>query len=96
MWTDFNGGDCLAMKTARAQMDDFRLIRNQGGTVFRPVDSVSLHMNFVTKLLDWFDEDLSGPRVVISHTAPAINPRTRYKGNSLMPAFNSLRHDRGH
>jgi predicted phosphodiesterase len=90
MWTDFNGGDVLAMEAARSQMNDFRLIFNPEQTVFRPIDSVALHTKFVTKLLDWFDQDLSGSRVVISHTAPVINPNSNYKGSSLMPAFNAL------
>jgi hypothetical protein len=90
MWTDFNRGDRRAMETARAEINDFRLIRNPEGTVFRPVDAVALHMNFVTKLLDWFGQDLSGPRVVISHNAPVVNPNTKFRGSPLMPAFNSL------
>jgi hypothetical protein len=32
----------------------------------------------------------SGPRVVISHNVPVINPNSKYKGGSLTPAFNSL------
>jgi Icc-related predicted phosphoesterase len=51
--------------------------------VFRPVDSVALHTKFVTNLLDWFDEDLGGSRVVISHTAPVINPNTNYGGDMI-------------
>jgi predicted phosphodiesterase len=90
MWTDFNGGDMLAMETARSEINDFRLIRNPEGTVFRPVDAVALHVNFVSKLLNWFDQDLAGPRVVITHNAPVVNPRTKFRNSPLMPAFNSL------
>jgi hypothetical protein len=53
-------------------------------------DSVALHRNFASKLLSWFIKDLSGPRVVISHTAPVINPNSKFKDSSLRPAFNSL------
>ncbi len=35
-------------------------------------------------------QTLSGPRVVISHNAPVINPKFKYKGGALTPAFNSL------
>ena len=35
-------------------------------------------------------QTLSGPRVVISHNAPVINPNSKYKGGPLTPAFNSL------
>ena len=90
MWTDFNGADQLAMDTAGAQMNDFRLIQNPDQTAFRPADAVALHKTFVTKLLGWFDKDLSGPRVVISHNAPAINPNTKFRDSPLWPAFNSL------
>jgi len=42
------------------------------------------------KLLNWFGKNLSGPRVVISHNAPVIDPNSKYKGGPLTPAFNSL------
>ena len=90
MWTDFNGADQRAMEIARSQMNDFRLIYNPDQTPFRPADAIALHKNFVEKLLNWFDKDLSGPRVVISHNAPVINPNTKFKDSPLMPAFNSL------
>jgi predicted phosphodiesterase len=90
MWTNFNGGNVLAMETARSQMNDYRLILNPDGTAFRPVDSVALHMDFVSKLLGWFETDLLGPRVVISHNAPVVNPKTKFETSALMPAFNSL------
>ena len=41
-------------------------------------------------MLKWFGKNLSGPRVVISHNAPVINPNSKYKGGPLTPAFNSL------
>ena len=90
MWTDFNGGDLRAMETARFQMNDYRLIYNPDETPFTPADSIALHKNFASKLLNWFGKNLSGPRVVISHNAPVINPNSKYKGGPLTPAFNSL------
>jgi len=90
MWTDFNGGDLRAMETARSQMNDYRLIYNPDETLFTPADSIGLHRNFASKLLNWFGKNLSGPRVVISHNAPVINPNSKYKGGALTPAFNSL------
>ena len=59
-------------------------------TVFTPADSIALHKNFASKLLKWFGKNLSGPRVVISHNAPVINPNSKFKGGPLTPAFNSL------
>ena len=90
MWTNFNGGNAEAMRTAQMQMNDFRLIRKADHSPLLPSDTISLHDHYVQKLLAWFDEDLAGPRVVVSHHAPVINPRTQYMGSPLMPAFNSL------
>ena len=90
MWTDFNNADPLAQITAGQQMNDFKLIKNPDGTLLQPQDTIQLHENFVASLFHWLDEDLSGPRVVISHHAPVVNPNTQYKNNPLMPAFNSL------
>jgi Icc-related predicted phosphoesterase len=90
MWTDFNGGDTPAMRTAQNQINDFRLIYKSDQTPFSPADAVTLHDNYVSKLLIWLRKDLAGPRVVISHNAPVINPNTKYKGSPLWPAFNSL------
>jgi predicted phosphodiesterase len=90
MWTDFNGADLRAMETARSQMNDYRLIYNPDETPFTPADSIALHEHFASKLLNWFGKNLSGPRVVISHNAPVINPNSKYKGGPLTPAFNSL------
>lgn len=90
MWTHFNGGDERAMETAHSEMNDFRLIYNPDGSPFKPADAIALHEKFVAKLLAWFATDLPGPRVVISHNAPVINPRTKFKNSPLWPAFNSL------
>ena len=48
LWTDFRWRSG-AMEAARSQINDFRLIRNPEGTVFRPVDAVALHVTFVSK-----------------------------------------------
>jgi Icc-related predicted phosphoesterase len=90
MWTDFTGADQRAMEIAGSQMNDFRLIRNPDQSPFNPIDSVELHKNYVSKLLTWFGENLTGPRVVISHTAPVINLNSKFKDSPLKPAFNSL------
>ena len=75
------------METARYQMNDYRLIYNSDETVFTPEDSIPLHKHFALKLLNWFGKNLNGPRVVISHNAPVINPNSKYKGGALTPAF---------
>jgi len=90
MWTDFNQADPKAMEAARRSMNDFRLIRTAGNQLLKPIDTVAFHRDFVEKLIGWFENPLEGPRVVITHHAPVINPRTKYTGSDLMPAFNSL------
>lgn len=90
MWTNFNNADPLAMETARHQMNDFRLIMNDAGRLLTPGDTIAFHEQHVEKLIAWFEKDLTGSRVVISHHAPVINPNTQYRNSPLMPAFNSL------
>ena len=90
MWTNFNGGNEQAMKIAERQVNDFRLIKNSDLSPFKPVDTLGLHDRYVKKLLKWLEADLPGPRVIISHHAPAINPNTQFTGSPLTPAFNSL------
>ena len=52
--------------------------------------TIAFHKNFVENLLKWFEKDLSGTRIVITHHAPVMNPDTRYGDSKLTPAFNSL------
>lgn len=90
MWTDFSGANPLAMAAAQQQMNDYRCIMTAPGRLLRPEDTVPMHAAFVENLLAWFDDDLPGPRVVVTHHAPVVNPNTRYGNSPLMPAFNSL------
>ncbi len=90
MWTNFAGDDKRAMETAQRQMNDFRLIKTPEGKTLEPSDTIAYHDIFKKKLKAWFAKDMSGSRVVISHHAPVINPKTQYGASPLMPAFNSL------
>lgn len=90
MWTDFMAGNHNAMCIAENRMNDFRLIRTEHSKIFTAADSIALHHAFVEKLLAWFETPLIGPRVVITHHAPVINPNTKHHDSSLSPAFNSL------
>ncbi len=90
MWTNFCGADAQAMEIAEHQINDFRLIKNPDFSPFKPVDTLELHDRYVINLLKWFESDLVGPRVVISHHAPVINPCTQFTDSPLTPAFNSL------
>jgi predicted phosphohydrolase len=90
MWTDFAGASASAMTTAQHLMNDFRYIMSPVGRPLLPAETIRLHAAFVNKLLDWFVQDLPGPRVVITHHAPVVNPATQHRDSPLAPAFNSL------
>lgn len=90
MWTDFSHANPLAMQVAQQQINDFRLIQTAPGKRLLPEDTVELHSQFVRELVRWFESPLTGPRVVVTHHAPVINPQTQYGASPLQPAFNSL------
>ncbi|SEN59385.1 metallophosphoesterase [Nitrosomonas marina] len=90
MWTDFDGGNEQAMRIAEYQVNDFKLIKNPDSSPFKPADTLPLHGRYVKELLKWLETDLTGPRVVISHHAPVMNPHTKFTGSPLTPAFTSL------
>lgn len=90
MWTDFAGGNPQAMANAQRGMNDYRLIHKTEMESITPEDTIGYHGEFLAKLLAWFEEDLPGPRVVISHHAPVVNSRTQYGDSPLRHAFNSL------
>lgn len=89
MWTDFLDGSEKAMIEARAQMNDFRLIKIGDYISLTPHYTTKLHDQFVEKLIAWLESPLQGKRVVVTHHAPVINPVTKYTGSLLAPAFNS-------
>lgn len=90
MWTDFAAANSLAMNHAHHSMNDYRCISVSADQALHPADTITLHDNYVQKLVEWFEQDLPGARIVISHHAPAVNPSTQYGSSELMPAFNSL------
>jgi len=90
MWTDFDNSDIHAMLIAKQQMNDYRVIMHPDNRRLKPEDTVAFHNNFIQKLIDWFEKDLQGARVVITHNAPTLNRNTKYNNSPLRPAFNSL------
>lgn len=90
MWTDFDSANSRAMREARDRMNDYRMIQIASRSPLEPSDTIAMHRAFVEKLVAWFETPLPGPRVVITHHSPTINPNTRFGGSTLMPAFNSL------
>ncbi|MFB2892638.1 metallophosphoesterase [Aerosakkonemataceae cyanobacterium BLCC-F50] len=90
MWTDFDCGNSQAMRTAQQQMNDYYKIYQPDGQPLTPAQTIVLHEIYKEKLIAWFENDLSGARVVISHHAPVMNPNTQYKDSPFWPAFHSL------
>lgn len=87
MWTDYAGSDPRAMAAAHARLVDYRHIVAPGGARLTPPDTVRFHEAFARRLREWFALDLRGPRVVVTHTAPAENPDSSHAGSPLVPAF---------
>lgn len=88
MWTDFNKGDPLAMLAAKAGMNDYHLIKNKHSkNPLTPSDTITFHNDFVQKLMAWFEKDLPGKRVVISHHAPISNPNSNHYMSNVRCAY---------
>jgi Icc-related predicted phosphoesterase len=90
MWTNFDGGNPLAMFTAQQQMNDYTMISLADGCRLTPTATLDFHKVYKDKLTAWFDNGEIGIRVVISHHAPVINPNTKFKNSPIWPAYNSL------
>lgn len=90
MWTDFSDVDRAAMARAEHGMNDYTQIMLPNGQFMKPADTVAFHFSFVENLTRWFEDDLPGKRVVITHHAPVINPRSEHSDSPYMPAYNSL------
>jgi Icc-related predicted phosphoesterase len=88
MWTDFNAGDEKAMRDAEHGMNDFSRICKDI-THLTPEESINFHKEFKSALKSWLKLPLTGPRVVVTHHAPVVNPKTQYQDSMLQPAFNA-------
>lgn len=89
MWTNFAHSP-LAMMTAKQQMNDYRWIYKSTTRRLQPEDTVEFHNEFNEKLIAWLEENKDEKRVVISHHSPCRNPKSKFNGSALEPAFNSL------
>jgi predicted phosphodiesterase len=94
LWTDFalygtGPGLLRSMDVAKQGINDFRLIRRDGGP-FRPEHAREIHLAQVSWLEAKLNEVFDGPTVVITHYLPlrqSIHPR--YAGDPFNPAFAS-------
>lgn len=90
MWTDFDGQNRDSMLIAQNDMNDYKQIMLPNGQLLKPSDTTKLHQIFSEKLIKWFESDLDGPRVIITHHAPVKKANSRHSDSHLQPAFNSL------
>jgi len=54
-------------------MNGFRLIANPDSTPLTPSGAIAMHHMFLIRRPEWFEQDVSGPRVVVhSSASPAL------------------------
>lgn len=78
MWTDFDGGDQIAMGAAHRIMNDFAYIKSEGKPI-TPRFIIREHDSFIDFLLQKWDEPFDGKTVVMTHHSPGNE--LRRKGN---------------
>jgi hypothetical protein len=83
MWTDFNGGDPLAMAAAHRIMSDFAEIKI-GRHPWTPRDTIREHDRFIDFLLTEFDKPFDGKTVVMSHHSPGNELRRKGRVGDLV------------
>lgn len=89
MWTDFNKSNPLDMIEAKKRMNDYYKI-HRGNNTLTPKDTVEFHNEYVKRLKLWATTCGSQPKVVISHHAPVLNPKSQHGESKLQAAYNSL------
>lgn len=91
LWTDFDlhAEVPLSLLDADAGLNDFRLIRYNGGRL-KPIDTLNWHTEQRSWLLDALDEPFDGLTIVLTHHAPvSFAISRRYTGDVLSPCFAS-------
>ncbi len=90
MWTDFNSSNANSMNIAYSRMNDYKYIRINDNSLLHPAYTVELHNKFIKKLLEWFEMDLDGKRVVVTHHCPILHKTSKFIANMRQPAYCSL------
>jgi hypothetical protein len=89
MWTDFAGGDRVAMRSALDNMPDYgniMLDTARGGRWIDPEDTVILHGQFMRRFRKWLSRCDGKHTVVVTHTAPMRNPASQDGRNDIKGA----------
>ena len=95
LWTDFNGGDLVAMFEAEKRMNDFKKIRT--GLIYKKISATDiLTEHYISKkyIFSEVNRAFKNPNVdkivVVSHHAPSIlscQPKYRNKDNPLIYSY---------
>lgn len=91
LWTDYRlfgaGDEWRAMKAAREQMNDHRLIRN-GLDRFMPDDAQAAHIKERAFIEEQLATPFDGPTLVVTHHAPSMRCQdAKYANSPIAPAF---------
>ena len=86
MWTDLEGISERTIKAIEMVLTDFFRIHDDDGMLLTAKTFARLHSMFRSDLIDWL-EITTGPRVIVTHHAPATDPTTRFLNSPLNPAF---------
>jgi predicted phosphodiesterase len=94
LWTDFEvEGEAwryIAMRHAKKNMSDFRVIRSAKGHIFTPLQSCELHREALAWLKLKLAEPFEGETVVVTHHGCSRRSiAARWKGEMLNAAFTS-------
>jgi hypothetical protein len=94
LWTDYalfgEANIAAAVTTAKAQMNDFRVITFQTRPYMRFTPAIARRLHFEARrwLEDRLAEPFAGPTVVVTHHAPSnLGQHERFRGGPLAPSF---------
>lgn len=90
MWTDFNKSDPRGMMIAHHSMNDYNYIYLTEEQQLYPAATVEMHEIFKKNLIEWLEKNEGKKRIVISHHAPCLNPKSNFRTSKLQAAYNSL------
>ena len=86
MWTDLGTISERHTRIIERGLADFTRVRDDDGEYLTADTFIRLHGIFRAKLISWLDET-SGPKIILTHHAPATDPSTRFLNSPLNPAF---------
>jgi len=89
MWTELNKGHLGTIRAVTKGMNDYKIIYNKGINL-KATDTIEFHEKFKSKLIEWFETSMNGPRIVITHHSPIHSDDPIINHSTINPAFVSL------